>query len=324
MPPLLSAALITRDAEKYLAQCLRSLDGLCDEIVVVDTGSTDRTLGIAADFKATIHRQPWTDDFSAARNAALDLCTGTFILCIDADEQVVLTDRVETREKLASEAGFTANLGLVRNILKYAGGREVSVLMPRLLRRSANLRFVYAVHEQIGVVDEPAALSNITLLHHGYETDKALRSKEERNLRIAEKMPKSAHASHCVLRSAFYLGQWTKAQTAADELLGMSPGPQLAEDACALGAAASINLKDPTSAGQFLGYGLRLNPESADVLLMSLVDTMARYLHALKEGDSTDTTGTYLRPMMFHHDRRKVQSMLGHLLEQVAAGRGKE
>ena len=74
MPRTLSLCVIARNEEAMLSGCLESVAGVVDEIVVVDTGSTDRTIEVALAHGARVLEKPWTDDFSAARNAALDAC----------------------------------------------------------------------------------------------------------------------------------------------------------------------------------------------------------------------------------------------------------
>lgn len=81
----LSVSMIVKNEESCLATCLRSVVG-ADELVVVDTGSTDRTREIAAEFGAKLFDFPWIDDFAAARNFSLSKCTGDFVLILDADE----------------------------------------------------------------------------------------------------------------------------------------------------------------------------------------------------------------------------------------------
>ena len=85
MAGLVTAALIVRDEGLVLAECLRSISGVVDEIVVVDTGSVDDSVAIAADFGARVHRRAWTDHFAEARNAALYEAGGEWILYIDAE-----------------------------------------------------------------------------------------------------------------------------------------------------------------------------------------------------------------------------------------------
>ncbi|HTG32803.1 MAG TPA: glycosyltransferase [Thermoanaerobaculia bacterium] len=85
---LLSVCLITKNEERFLAGCLDSVRAVTDEIVLVDTGSADRTLEIAADYGCRVLRRPWDEDFSAARNAGIAAARGQWILCIDADERL--------------------------------------------------------------------------------------------------------------------------------------------------------------------------------------------------------------------------------------------
>jgi tetratricopeptide (TPR) repeat protein len=85
-PPRLSLCMIVKNEEALLARCLDSVVGLVDEICVLDTGSTDRTVEIAASFGAKIGHFEWCDDFAAARNASLDLATGDWIIYLDGDE----------------------------------------------------------------------------------------------------------------------------------------------------------------------------------------------------------------------------------------------
>ena len=140
---LLSAALIVRDEAEHLGGCLDSLDGLVDEIVVVDTGSTDGSPGIAASAGAQVTHLPWRGDFSAARNAAIDRCRGRWILYIDADERVrpgaaTATRAVlETSDALGLLVEFTPATGFTRY-------REC-----RLFRNDPAIRFERPIHERV-------------------------------------------------------------------------------------------------------------------------------------------------------------------------------
>jgi glycosyltransferase involved in cell wall biosynthesis len=83
-----SLTMIVRDEEENLPHCLESVRGIFDEIVVVDTGSVDRTRGIARGFGATVVEFAWIDDFAAARNVALDHATGDYAFWLDADDVI--------------------------------------------------------------------------------------------------------------------------------------------------------------------------------------------------------------------------------------------
>lgn len=89
----LSCCIIARDEEESIERAIESVRDLADEVIVVDTGSADGTPYIASDCGARVHRIPWRDDFSEARNRAISLATGTWILFLDADEELAPLDR---------------------------------------------------------------------------------------------------------------------------------------------------------------------------------------------------------------------------------------
>jgi glycosyltransferase involved in cell wall biosynthesis len=85
---LLSVCMIVKNEEEFLEKCLASLGSLADEVVIGDTGSTDKTPEIARDWGARVLTIPWTNNFAAARNTVLDHAHGKWILSIDADERI--------------------------------------------------------------------------------------------------------------------------------------------------------------------------------------------------------------------------------------------
>lgn len=192
----LSAALIVRDEEDCLGACLASLKGVVDEIVVVDTGSQDRTVAIAAEFTDRIYHFVWIDDFAAARNCSLDHASGDYILVIDADERI--TNPAEARGRLTDFAERHEDhvVGTVK-IASCAGpGPEanVSVLAAQRFFRAGCFRFAGAIHEQLVPVSanaipggQHAAPTGVCYTHSGYAHDPASpRHKSHRNKRILE------------------------------------------------------------------------------------------------------------------------------------------
>ncbi len=190
--PLLSASLIVKDEQTALPTCLASLDGRVDEIVVCDTGSSDRTVEIAESFGARVVHAPWTHDFAAARNVPLAACTGAWVLSIDADEQLVAPRAGDLRRALTPR-GVPAYGVLIRSETDDASegaGFEHEAI--RLFRRES-LVWVGAVHETVahhrtGAPPEARRFTGIAINHDGYlgsvyrERDKAAR-----NLLLAEK-----------------------------------------------------------------------------------------------------------------------------------------
>ncbi len=107
--PTISLCMIVKNEEGMLEQCLNSVKGLADEIIIVDTGSTDRTKQIARKFTDKIFDFRWVNDFSAARNESLKHATGEWILILDADETLSEDDhsKIRAATKMGLSAGFT-------------------------------------------------------------------------------------------------------------------------------------------------------------------------------------------------------------------------
>ena len=118
-----SATLIVRDESAFIEECLASLEGFVDEIVLVDTGCRDDTLEKARRFPIKLHSFPWCHDFSAARNYAIAQASGQWILYIDADERLEVRDRQLWNERAVRTA--VRRLGSCASI-RASGGR----LMP--------------------------------------------------------------------------------------------------------------------------------------------------------------------------------------------------
>lgn len=189
--PRLTVCLITRNEERFVRQCLNSVRGMAQQIVVVDTGSTDRTADIARECGAEVHAFTWIDDFSAARNAALEHATGDWVLMLDADEEVTAEGRAKLEKHLTNPGVIAWRLPLVD------AGRETegASYVPRLFRNAPGLHFVGRVHEQLfhsleshcqtfGLEHRPG---EVQLLHHGYTPELMRdRNKTERNLRLLQ------------------------------------------------------------------------------------------------------------------------------------------
>jgi hypothetical protein len=181
----LAAALIVRDEEANIGDCLQALTAVVDEVHVHDTGSTDATPELAAGLGARVTRGSWSDDFAAARNAALEGWTADWVLSVDADE-VVIADRKALRRFLATT---TADVLTVAIENRQHTGHSL-LHQPRRLFRPAVAHWEGRLHEQVvgraGTVKEahvPARVLHID--HHGYVSDEVRREKGERNAHLA-------------------------------------------------------------------------------------------------------------------------------------------
>jgi len=174
---MLSLSMIVRDEAERLAACLRSVQGFVDEMVVVDTGSSDDTVAIAEGLGATVHRLDWPGDFAPARNQALQWVSGDWVLVLDADEQL----RPEAREPLR-QLMEQPELLLV-NLLRQELGALQSPYsnVSRLFRRHPAIRWSRAYHSLVDdsvaelLQREPhwriADCSTPALLHDGYRPE---------------------------------------------------------------------------------------------------------------------------------------------------------
>jgi glycosyltransferase involved in cell wall biosynthesis len=141
--PLVSATLIVRNEERVLAACLASLDQIVDEIIVVDTGSTDRSAELAACHGAQVFHFAWNDNFSAARNFAIEQTSCPWLLYIDADERLRNGDRGTLQAALSTPGAVAATVRFYPRS-GYTAYREC-----RLYRRDPRLRFEGVVHESM-------------------------------------------------------------------------------------------------------------------------------------------------------------------------------
>jgi tetratricopeptide (TPR) repeat protein len=188
--PLLSACMIVKDEEDVLAESLAALRPFVDEIVVYDTGSTDRTRDVAREQGARVVEGYWNDHFADARNRAIAHCAGEWVLVVDADE-VVTGNAAEARAALTSApADVRAFLIGVANKVGHGTGVFGRQMARRVFRRNW---VVYAgrIHEQgysriTGAGFVAPELADVTLVHSGYTLLRATdKNKGERNVRLS-------------------------------------------------------------------------------------------------------------------------------------------
>ena len=186
--PDLSLCLIVKNEASRLPDCLASAEGLGAEVVVVDTGSTDGTAAIARAAGARVIEIAWPGDFSAARNASLELARGRWILVLDADERLSPPAVEAIRRVVAGPADHACSL-VQRNALA-GGAGHVSVRIVRLFPNRPDVRFERPIHEQVNTSLERAGVriveSGIGFEHAGYADARAMPAKLARNRALIE------------------------------------------------------------------------------------------------------------------------------------------
>ncbi|UZK65912.1 glycosyltransferase family 2 protein [Sphingomonas sp. M1-B02] len=181
--PTIAAVLIVRDEARCIARCLDSVRPYVDRMLVLDTGSTDATPMLAAAAGAEVHHLPWPDDFSIARNHALDLADADWNLVIDADEWIV-----EGGDALRAWCRGPVRLGTicVRSGVEGRGPDcERRSWLTRLLPRG--VRYEGRVHEQ-PISPLPRARIALHLAHDGYLAEQIDRKRDRNGLLLLREL----------------------------------------------------------------------------------------------------------------------------------------
>ncbi len=173
----LSLCMIVKNEESYLPQALSIVKNIVDEMVVLDTGSTDRTVEIAREFGARVYHFEWCNDFSAARNYALKYVQGKWVLVLDADE--VLTPEIVPEIKQAMKSDRHLVINLVRE--EVGASQSPYSLLSRLFRNHPQIRFSRPYHSMVDdsvqalLEREPqwqvVSLSTVAIKHYGYQPE---------------------------------------------------------------------------------------------------------------------------------------------------------
>jgi len=186
----LSLVMIVKNEEEMLPGCLEAVHGAVDEIVIVDTGSTDRTVEIAKSFGARVVDFPWNGSFSDARNCSLEHATGDWVIYLDADEHLIPEDAKHLRA-LTGKSWREAFYLVETN---YTGGDEsgssVAHLAMRVFKRKPEYRFEGRIHEQKTqsmptYLPERFETTEIRIRHYGYLKSRiTAKEKSRRNIEL--------------------------------------------------------------------------------------------------------------------------------------------
>jgi tetratricopeptide (TPR) repeat protein len=186
----LSLCMIVRDEEEMLPRCLAAMADAVDEIVIVDTGSSDATVEIARSFGARVLTHPWSGSFADARNVSFDAAAGDWVMYLDADEVLVADDVV----RLRSLTGRVWREAFSLTEINYTGelhdGSAITHDALRVFRNRPEYRFEGRVHEQIagclpGYLPERVEASGVRIEHFGYlGAVRERRHKAQRNLEL--------------------------------------------------------------------------------------------------------------------------------------------
>lgn len=233
-----SVCIIAKNEEQHIGECLKHLRKYDMEIIVADTGSTDRTKEIAAKYADKVVDFAWVDDFAAARNYCASMAKNNWILAIDCDEYVTGMDAAALRILTQK---FPRHIGMLRlkNLVPYGGGQKGYVTddVPRLYNKNY-YQFRFPIHEQLRFIDPARSedaldvfLIPMEVVHHGYVlTDEEMEQKQRRNLALLnkalEKDPSNGYHYFQIGQSNFVLGNLDAAITAYETGMRLFDQPE--------------------------------------------------------------------------------------------------
>lgn len=185
----LSICIIAKNEEKNLRHCLQGVVPLQCEIILVDTGSSDKTISIASEYTSHIYTIDWKDDFSAARNYAAEKASSDWILMVDCDEYLTEADLVDLEDTMRQ---YPDQVGMIRRLSPYTthgNGQLLHEHVARLYNRTL-YKYQGKIHENIVPIKDTDVIRYfevpLTFYHAGYEDEAVRRRKAQRDLKMLD------------------------------------------------------------------------------------------------------------------------------------------
>lgn len=199
--PKITLCMIVKNEDTFLEKCLSSVQNFVNEIIIVDTGSTDQTIEIAKQFHAKIYHYQWDNHFANARNRGLTKATGEWILWLDADECLDVKDpekhKIAIKKKTANILSLPIT-NLIGNHVSDSNQATYTHYQPRLFRNHRGIRFIHRIHETLDgdTKQMTADTLNLPILHYGYIREVTIqKNKSSRNKKLLElERSKSQHS----------------------------------------------------------------------------------------------------------------------------------
>ena len=230
----LSQCMIVKNEEKNIRRALEWAKPIVYEQIVVDTGSTDKTVEIAEEMGAKVYHFKWIDDFSAAKNYAIEQATGNWIAFLDADEYMESKDAGKLIEKL-NEIEKAKNITVLRTPmldLDDDGNTSEVFLHTRIYRNKKDIRYFGRIHETLAVYGESFIADDISIIHTGYtEAEHKEKNKTDRNIKLLRKELEN-NPNEILVKA--YLADSLKSKVTLDEKEGKKPDKKEEKEALEL------------------------------------------------------------------------------------------
>lgn len=261
----ISVCMIAKNEDHHIEECLKRLRPCRFEIIVVDTGSVDRTVEMAHKYTDKVYHFAWCDDFSVARNFSIAQASNDWVLVIDCDEYLEKVNLADLEDLLGRN---TRNVGLLTRNNPYMVGSERSIMSERI-GRLFNKKYCHyegSIHEQVCTLDghEPDTFNiPLTFYHEGYVAESEVRMRATRNIEmLLHDLQTKGPSSYLY----FQLGQ------------------------------NYLSLQDMKQSATYYEKGLALQPDCESAFLQRMVETYGYCLLSLEEYDkATDLLNHYKR-----------------------------
>ncbi|WP_343224489.1 glycosyltransferase [Paenibacillus sp. ACRRX] len=193
--PKISLCMIVKNEEDCIARCLNSVKHVVDEIIIVDTGSTDNTADICRSFDAQIVEYTWNEHFADARNYGLQYATGDWILWMDADEELDPNDALQLKQQVNTASEAILWIHLINFIGNEPDANDAfHITHSRMFRNHIGFKFTKSIHEILNLEEvlpeyDPSQQQTlpIKIYHYGYMNEYIInKKKSERNIRLLE------------------------------------------------------------------------------------------------------------------------------------------
>lgn len=328
-PAGISLCMIVKNEERFLEQCLRSAADAVDEIIIVDTGSTDRTIEIARSFGATVIEREWRNDFAWARNQSIEPATKRWILFLDADEELTPESKNALRElKTVPAHRHALFVRCFNESDDYRGTGAMSHSLVRIFPNDERIRFRGLIHEFPTLDNNPGGLptanSSIAIVHHGYLKDVvAERNKAARNLEIVraatEQDPSDPYQWFNLGTTAFLNGDYEAARDALEEMRrinGRQPRGFMPNGLAVLAEIYCDKLREPEKGESVVHDALAFSPHYANAhfQLGKVLIAQRRFDEARKAFEAAIEDGKYAGEQFVIDDqvyRWKAHSEIG-------------
>ena len=201
----LTCCMMVKNEEHNLKRCLESVKNLVDEIIIVDTGSTDNTIAIAKEFGAKVYEHPWEDNFSKHRNQSIEYATGDWLFILDADEEVVLNVSIEKFREIIAKVEADGFVSIAVEFSDIQKGVCAMNFNSHRLFKKGHISYKGIVHNKTVINGDSIAVMEIGINHYGYDLDEEkTKAKYERSKKL---LLKRISEDENDLEAYFYMSQ---------------------------------------------------------------------------------------------------------------------